>query len=799
MFAHAFICPKCAAELRPKVVLPEGTRGANCPRCGTYVPFRPGGVGTAEPVGRLDSPAEGATTAPPGAPKPPASDTATALAGSGARDESTVDAQGRPRIGRPPAFPFLAPPQQPDEIGRLGTYRVLEELGRGGMGVVFRAEDTHLRRVVALKVMLPQHVTNPTDKARFVREARAQAAVEHDHVAKIYEVNEVRGAPYLTMPLLKGQNLAAALRANPKVPLAEALRIAREMAEGLAAAHEQNLVHRDIKPGNVWLEGARRRVKILDFGLARPVGTETGGSGAPVSPILGASTADLTYQGAVIGTPAYMSPEQGRGERLDGRSDLFSLGLVLYQMLAGRHPFRGENATALLIAIATDVPPLPSATNPEVPPALDELAMALLAKRPDGRPATAEAVVEQLRAIEARLTAPPVVAVPTAYRLAGAPPDPWADIDLTEEMTAPDRTEAADSAPEAPARAVPWALVGSVLGLVLVAGLVLAAVYSARPGPAPVAAPLASTDRVVEKKPSPPPPSEDRKAAEWVLNSGGKVMVWEGAGEPEPLDPLPVLEFADWYAHTRPAEREVTNPRDLPLPNRKFVVTRVHLRGCGPRVNDTGLEILKGLKHVVWVDLFETNITDAGLVALKGMTDLTLLNVQRTGVTDQGLQHLCGLTNLTALSLNDVAVTDDGLAALGALARLRNFHLTGTPITGTGAGHLRGLVALRELNLHKTPVTADGLREVAKLPALADLSLDSVPAVADDWLEPLCSVPTLKTLRLNGTKVTDDGLERLARSGQFTLLQLHRTAVTAGGVARAKKLSPHTRIEWDGD
>jgi serine/threonine protein kinase len=229
------------------------------------------------------------------------------------------------------------------------------------MGAVFLAEDPELRRRLALKVMLPRFAADPVARVRFLREARAQAAVEHDHIVTIFQVGEANGIPYLTMPLLKGQTRSAALKTNPRPPVAEVLRVGREIAEGLAASHEAGLVHRDVKPSNVWLEGKRRRVKILDFGLARPSGPSdaTDPEGGP-----------LTASGAVVGTPAYMSPEQGRGKQVDHRTDLFSLGVVLYQMATGTLPFRGADMFATLTALALDTPETPGALNPAVPPAL---------------------------------------------------------------------------------------------------------------------------------------------------------------------------------------------------------------------------------------------------------------------------------------------------------------------------------------------------------------------------------------------------------------------------------------------
>ena len=287
----------------------------------------------------------------------------------------------------PSAFPFLAPKQAPDELGRLGPYRVLGPLGEGGMGMVFKAQEIGLRRLVALKVMLPKHAENPTAKARFLREARAQAAVEHDHVLAIFQIGEDRGVPFIAMPLLQGQTLSAAIKANPKVPVPEVLRVGREMAEGLAAAHAKGLIHRDVKPANVWLEGTRRRVKVLDFGLARATTEDLADSDEPA-----------TKPGTMMGTPAYMSPEQARGDAVDPRTDLFSLGVVLYEMATGGRPFRGRDVMGLLTSLAVDHPTPPREKNPAVPEALSSLIMGLLSKKPSSRPSSAAAVAEAIRA-----------------------------------------------------------------------------------------------------------------------------------------------------------------------------------------------------------------------------------------------------------------------------------------------------------------------------------------------------------------------------------------------------------------
>ncbi len=278
----------------------------------------------------------------------------------------------------------LAPAQSPDELGRLGPYRVLQVLGAGGMGVVYRAEDPQLKRPVALKAILPKAGASESARKRFQREAQAAAAITHDNIVQIYQVGEDRGVPFMAMQFLDGESLEACLKRERRLPAPEVVRIGRETAEGLAAAHEHGLIHRDIKPPNLWLEGAKRRVKILDFGVARAAGDD----------------AHLTQPGAIIGTPAYMAPEQAGARPVDQRCDLFSLGCVLYRMATGAIPFKGNDTISILAALAREDPPAPASLNPDVPAALSDLVMWLLQKDPVKRPASAQEVVETLAVIE---------------------------------------------------------------------------------------------------------------------------------------------------------------------------------------------------------------------------------------------------------------------------------------------------------------------------------------------------------------------------------------------------------------
>jgi len=286
-------------------------------------------------------------------------------------------------------YNFLDPARAPGELGWLAHYRVRRCIGEGGMGLVFEAEDTDLLRPVALKVIRPELAGSPQAAQRFTLEARAMAALKHDHIVTIYQVGQERGVPFLAMEYLQGMSLHRWLERGHKPSLDLVLRLGREMAAGLAAAHKRGLVHRDIKPANIWLEAPIGRVKILDFGLARSEDQDV----------------HITNPGTALGTPAYMSPEQARGEEVDASGDLFSLGCVLYQLCTGGLPFPGTTVMAVLTALSNNAPSPARELNPAVPPALDSLVMRLLAKNPADRPPTAEVVVEAIKTIERELLA----------------------------------------------------------------------------------------------------------------------------------------------------------------------------------------------------------------------------------------------------------------------------------------------------------------------------------------------------------------------------------------------------------
>ena len=269
----------------------------------------------------------------------------------------------------------------------LSHYRIVEKLGAGAMGEVYLAKDTKLDRTVALKILPPEFAENPERLERFVREAKAASAIQHANVAHIYEIGEADGVHFIAMEHVKGETLAARLSGKP-LPTKDILDIGVQVADALDEAHGKRITHRDIKPGNLMLSD-RGQIKMLDFGLAKMAATSEPGSDAP--------TEAKTSAGVVMGTVQYMSPEQALGRDVDGRSDIFSLGVVLYELATGRLPFSGANATETLARITTSQPEAIARLNYDVPAELERVIRKCLEKDPDARYQSARELLVDLK------------------------------------------------------------------------------------------------------------------------------------------------------------------------------------------------------------------------------------------------------------------------------------------------------------------------------------------------------------------------------------------------------------------
>ncbi len=710
-------------ELAPAELRPIAAHVLRCPHCtGTLSGLRAGGV---EPTVPLPAAGEAfmkelsrwlASLAGPG---DATSNAAPAAAGTGA-----------------------AAPGLPE---RLGPYRLLQVLGKGGMGLVYEAEDTRLKRHVALKVMLPQHAANDQARRRFLREAQAQAALEHDHVVAIHAADEDQGVPYIAMPLLRGETLADCLGREGRLELAEVLRIGRETAEGLAAAHERGLIHRDIKPSNLWLEGRKRRVKILDFGLARAAQI--------------VEDAQLTGTGVALGTPAYMSPEQALGEPVDTRSDLFSLGSVLYQLTTGSLPFQGKSITALLAALATRTPAPPRTLNAGLPSELDELIMRLLARSAADRPESAAAVAGALAALErTALAQAPTEAVSA----------PAAALPVAVPVPVP--VPAAAPARHRPRRAL--LIVGGIL-LLVGGGLLLAQ----------------AVIRIVNKDGSETRIEVPRDAAVIVEKDGKPVakVVPPRKKPPAPVAPPPVVvpvgAKINFAAERTAAEKLLElkkgrffladpNGNELgdsdalggKLPDTPFYVRSVQIGGCD--LTDDAAAIVAACGCLEYLDLSHNpKLTDRSVASLKSLPHLANLQLTNTGISDEAMKALANAPALQGIFLFGTKVTDQGLQELRHCPRLRTLHAPDSVTDESLVVVARHCRELREVQFHEAFKAS---------------------------LRPLAGLPRLRSVRCPGSYLTDEGVAILAR---FPFLD--RLVITppspAGLVERLRPLAGKVR------
>jgi len=650
---------------------------------------------------------------------------------------------GRPGPVRHKSLPFLQPGTQPGSLGRLGHFEVLDLLGKGGFGIVLKAFDDKLQRLVAIKVLGPQLSGSANARSRFVREARAAAAVNHKYVISTYEVYE-QPIPYLVMEYVDGKSLQDRLDQLEPFSTRDILRIGAEIAQGLAAAHQQGLIHRDIKPANILLEtgvrgqgsGVREdkpsssltpdpwpltpvQIKIADFGLARAV-----------------DDISLTQSGMIAGTPLFMSPEQARGETLDPRSDLFSLGSVLYTLCTSHPPFKAHRTIGVMNRVCEDTPKPIREINPAIPEALVEIVNRLLAKDPAGRFQTATELAERLEQQLAQLDEP-APSSPSGGHVGGA---------ITEQLREESPRLNALGAPRKKAQ-----LRRSLLGLGVAAALVAALGGYLALGPADRLSPPEESGNGQEqaKAEAPPPASPpeesgngqkarpidpDRRAAKYVLSTGGTVWVNGGTG------------FHGGTAFPSEQGQKIKAAADLP--REPFRLTAVVLDGSR-QVTDAGLAILRDCKNLALLKLVNTPVTDAGVTHIPNCRELWL---QKTRLfTDAALAHLPDCKGLWQL------------------------HLVLLPkVTDAGLVHLKDCESLTFLNLDSTPVTDAGLVHLKHCKKLIDLLLH------------------------NNKRITDAGLVHLKSCKNLKAVNLRATSATAAGIDELKKALPQCKIEWNG-
>ena len=682
----------------------------------------------------------------------------------------------------------------------LGGYRIEKILGQGGMGAVYLAHDDRLGRAAAIKTMKAEIANHPGAKERFLREARAAAQVAHDNIIPIWQVGEEAGIAFIAMPLLLGESLADRLERERVQPLGTLLKIGREVAEGLAAAHAHGLIHRDIKPANVWLEGdpknsdpaARlKRCKILDFGLARPETDDT----------------HLTATGVVVGTPAYMSPEQASGKPVDHRTDLFSLGVMMYRMATGVLPFGGGSIMSILSNLATVDPPSPSSKNPAVPAIVSDVILKLLAKDPAQRPASARVVADNLREITKQL-----VAAKKGGPLPAAPAPQTVAVRQAVETANPFTGIAAQATVVRPAEPVHTPnkrnrnlILLSACGAVALIAVVIIATRGTgdrtkkatepplqelvakketkvivpteqpnAPAPEPaVTGPIPRGSLVTTPTPIKPiAPAVERRAAEWAVSIGGKVQVTLGGGT-----------------------IYVTTVKDLPAT--PFAVLRMLLTGCGKKVTSSGLTCLKGLARITHFYAMDTAIADQDLELLKDLDTLVDIRLSKTAISDNGLEKLKGLKNLQNLGVYSTRVTDSGLKHIEGLVNLYELDLSNTAVTGAGFAGLKNFTNLALLSLGTAKTADSSLGNLKNFPNLDSLDLINTP-ITDAGLAYLKG-STIRRLILMNTKATDAGLEHLKALPQLEHLHLAGPKLTTDlGMSKLKSLPRLTLLVLGG-
>ncbi len=583
--------------------------------------------------------------------------------------------------------PVPARQESPEpRLGSFGDYELLEVIARGGMGVVYKARQKSLNRLVALKMIRAGRLADEADILRFRREALAVAALNDDHIITIYQVGEEHGIPFLAMPLLEGQSVDRAIMSDAPMPVEQITRIGRDIAAGLATAHEHGILHRDIKPSNLWLEphGADTRVKILDFGLAR----EERGDGQPGT--------YHTDEGTLLGTPAYMAPEQASAMTVDARADLYSLGAVLYQLCTGRVPFEGKNAVSVFVAqTTTEIVPVRQ-LNPAVPEPVADLIQKMLAKDRDQRPASARAVADRLQAIENTYQSRERERAGPARSLTVAAPVPVA----------------------APRK--PRALVAAVVALLVLGplsyffgGMVVR--FATNKGELIVEADDSNVE--IEIKQDDVVVQDRSTKREFVLSAGaGEVEVYEKAsGLKLATQKFTLTRGGKEYVHVTLGPKGSQPPADTGNADRR-VAEWVMSIGGGVTIrsgeNERNIRAPKDLPagafHVVAIGLQSTRLNDSSLVHLEGLNDLAVLNLDGTSVGDNGMEHLKGLTTITYLRLEGTQVGDVGLQHLKPLTNLTRLMLARTRVSDAGLKHLQSFPNLQEIDVRDTHITFKG-------------------------------------------------------------------------------------------
>lgn len=603
----------------------------------------------------------------------------------------------------------------------LGKYKLLEGLGRGGMGSVFKAEQPALKRVVALKVMSRELIQRPGALARFQREMRAAGALNHPNIVVAHDADSVGDTHFLVMECVNGYNLKEWIEHYGQMPIDWASDVIRQTALGLQHAHEQGMVHRDIKPSNLIIATEESSglpiVKILDMGLAKfASGGQSSNTNWDGLETVSTAEGSLTMTGQIIGSPNYIAPEQAEDALgADIRSDIYGLGTVFFEMLTGHLPFNGTNILEILRAKLEHEAPRVSDLRPEIPPELDDIVAHMLARIPDDRfqspievadliepfadyspdvdpDSESEAAPEKRRLSDASISIPAVSTIGTTVE-AKADDTVNEFIDLladraivqTDEPTIAEKTrQKRDRNKQKDSKA--WLFNGMIAGLVLAFITSVIFLWDSNEGKNGKAG-KTSRGGQVEPKRENAPPNEHRLVADWVLGNGGQITIQVGG------------------------RQRIIKDKDS-IPDDDFVIVKLSLeKASGIQIARLGL--IKGLISLESVSLSRCDVTDNDLDTLTGLPSLSVLDLSYTSVTGAGLEQLAKITQLTQLNISRTIVSDNGIEMIAELKRLTSLNLEQTDVSDDAVQYLKTLNRLQFLNVRNTMITVKGAKELS--------------------------------------------------------------------------------------
>lgn len=674
----------------------------------------------------------------------------------------------------------------------LGRYRLLDQIGQGGMGAVYKAVQPSIGRTVALKVMNKQVLKQANSVSRFLREIRSAAVLDHPNIVRAYDADCDRDVYFLVMEFVTGRNLKSWINLEESLSVGWSCECIRQAALGLQHAFEQGMVHRDIKPSNLLVtqceNGGMPLVKILDLGLARFV-SETQDEG------------DLTRSGQVLGTPDYMAPEQARNTKTaDIRADIFSLGCALFELLTGRLPFPGNNVMEKLMARATDDAPPMRMYRPDIPAALDAVVARMLARDPQLRYGTPVEVAQALAPFAigtagAEAPRPAVNRKQAGFSTQDPAAIPLAASDVNTEgalhgfpadLTLPTSARASRPVRE---RSEIWQqpqvrVAAGVLGGVVVLGLIWGIFL--RPKETPTTATANPThprkkhmEEAAEETLDPPQETAaehdpEREIALWVLQKGGTVVVAadppHGAHNKKKTSKEEQPARTEWHA--------VRESNDLPAGH--WSIIEVSLHG-NLRLGKSDFARLANLTHLETLSLADTRFADADLIELRNLESLIRLELQDTPLTDAGIGALKRLPNLQSLQLSRTRVSGAALDALSSMRSLTELSLEGTQVADRDLRDLEKMPQLVALNLAGTRVKGQGLSNLKRLKELTSLDLGGLP-MQGNGLSHLKGMINLRYLRLTGSRVTDADLMHLSGMTNLKELLLRSTGVSGAGL-----------------